>query len=115
MIFIKQYLNLIIGGLIALMVVFMVIQQYRINSFKADIAICQSNNNTLKSTIENQNASIKKQGEDSAKALKESQQALKDAEKVSKVRAVKINGLNRLKINPPSNCESAVKQAQNLL
>jgi uncharacterized protein YwgA len=115
MIFIKQYLNLIIGGIIALLIVGILIQQYRINSFKADIAICESNNNTLKSTIENQNSAIKKQGEDSAKALKESQQALKDAEKVSKVRAVKLDGLKRLKINPPSNCESAVKQAQNLL
>ncbi|HTG55928.1 MAG TPA: hypothetical protein VL943_06665 [Niabella sp.] len=115
MTFIKQYLNLIIGGIIALLILFITIQQYRINSLKADIASCESKNVILNSTIETQNASIKKQGEDSERRLQETQQALKDAEKVAKVRLSKINGLNRLKINPPSNCDSAVEQAQALL
>jgi hypothetical protein len=115
MTFIKQYLNLIIGGIIAILVTLLFIQQYRINSLKADIAGCESNNVILNSTIETQNASIKKQGEDMAARLKETQQALENAEKVSKARASKLNGLNRLKINPPSNCDSAVKSAQALL
>jgi Tfp pilus assembly protein PilN len=115
MIFIKQYLNLIIGGVILALLILIGIQQYRINSYKADIAECEKNTTILNSTIETQNASIKKQGEDMAARLQETQQALKDAEKVSKARQAKVIALNRLKTIPPKTCDEAVKSAQALL
>jgi ElaB/YqjD/DUF883 family membrane-anchored ribosome-binding protein len=115
MIFIRQYLNLIIGGIIAILIVLLLLQQYRVNSLKADIAVCENKNAILNQSIETQNSAIKKQGEDAEKQLQETRQALEQAKKNTKVRTVKINALNGLKTNPPTSCDSAVKQVQDLL
>lgn len=115
MLFFTQYKNLIMLGALGILLILLGIQSYRINSYKADLAVCESQTKILSNSIELQNNTIKKQGEDAVKRQEASAMALKDAEKVSKARAVKLNGLNRLKTNPPSNCETAVKQAQELL
>jgi uncharacterized membrane protein YraQ (UPF0718 family) len=115
MIFIRQYLNLIIGGIIAILIALLLLQQYRVNSLKADIAVCENKNTTLNQIIQSQNSAIKKQGEDAAKQLQETRQALEQAKRNTKVRVVKIKALEGLKTNPPTSCDSAVKQAQDLL
>jgi hypothetical protein len=110
----NQYKNFITLSAIGILLTLLAIQSYRINSYKADLAECTSQQIILSSSIQSQNDSINKLSED---GIKRSQDSLIELNKVKQANGIKLNKINSLnaQIGKLKSCDSASEYSKGIL
>lgn len=110
----SAYKNVILGSIIALLTIALLIQSYRINSCKADLANSTAQVAILSASIDTQNESINKMSADRIKREQEANEALSKANATNSVNNKKIAGL-KSQIGKFKTCDEAVLNAKRAL